>query len=222
MAITKTNIGGSNTALYAFLQTLVPDFFASVEYTDPEDNTTAILCKDSDGNTVLSMQQHYLSGTKVGGQSIGYADASNSVTQSGYGHLFTNAYRTKYGALFTGSGNQAGCSVIIAKTNNGNIGFYLGATNFTTNADASWSGNTGAWGDEVPITQMFSFMCSDQATGTANQTILCPIPTHCALGETSVLDGAYCIPWAQYRTEGVITINGVDYATNGYIALMDE
>ncbi len=72
MSITQTYLNVSISELKTFLETLVPDYFASVEYTD--NNNTGITCKDSDSNTIFTV-----AGDNVNWTYTAYADSQNYV-----------------------------------------------------------------------------------------------------------------------------------------------
>ncbi len=207
MAITKTYINGDAAALGAFLQTLVPDFFASVE--DDTSTTTAgdYRCMDADGNTVAVVK------TTAAG-SI-YADASHSIAMS-FNMPAAYGYRTACGAVLRYNSGTSTAYMVFAKTNLGAFGGMV------SNGSAAYQGfRTVAWGDQVDnLAATFGGLPS--AGVATDQTVLCPVPTHGALGTPSVLEGVYFLPWAQSRAEGEIVIDGTHYFSTGYLAIKDE
>lgn len=200
MAITKTYINGSLTALKTVLEDT--GFFTEVTL-----NNDTLSCMDGE-NLVVSISSSTVSI---------YADATNSISNSSIGTI-ANCYRTSKGIFITTSNDFP---IIIAKTNNNKIGGAMRRKE--TSTTDLWDYKVCAWGDEAPLTQTFNFM-ENADTVTPQQTVFCPMPTHNRYGETSVLDGVYATPWNEYRYMGVFTdrATGKEYVSNGYVALMDE
>ena len=222
MSITQTYLNLSIAELKTFLETLVPNYFASVEYTD--NNNTGITCKDSDGNTIFTVAVDSSSWTYTA-----YADSENYVSKTSsyakpvYGYVCNN------GAMILGAGNASTISdatnlrfsVVISKTNNNKTGFVIAASSSTaTFTDLYNNFVTGVWGDVIPLTSSYNY-----GSGVTNhtQTQMFPFVTHCALGEKSYFPNAFFIPVAQTRTVfGELVADGVSYVTNGYWAIKDE
>lgn len=220
MAITQTYLNTSISELKTFLGTLVPKYFASVEYTD--NNNTGITCKDSDSNTIFTVAVDNGSWTYTA-----YADSENYVSKTSsyakpvYGYVCNN------GAMIVCANNAISDvtgirgSVVMSKTNNGKTGFVIAASSSTaTFTDLYNNFVTGVWGDVTPLTNSYSY-----GSGVTNhtQTQMFPFVTHCALGEKSYFPNAFFIPVAQTRTVfGELVADGVSYVTNGYWAIKDE
>lgn len=204
MAITKTFINGNHAALGAFLQTLVPDLFATVT-----SNSSGWHCKDADGNVVAFIAPD-------GYKSCLYAASSYTIGPLGQIGNVTYGYKTAHGAiLLYGENNRP---IVLAKTSTGAVGGVV-----ATEPAAHYDYYTCAWGDQVDaLTHRFGGLVAEEGTMTTNQTVLCPVPSHAALGTPSFFEGVYWLPWAQYRSPGVINVDGTKYATNGYLALKDE
>lgn len=210
MAITKTAINYSSTAIQTFLQGCAPDFFASVEISGSD-----ILCKDSDGNTVYKCTPSTSGDTGNWGH-YGYADASNSVSvTTGYLGVKT-AYKTVKGIMLICNNSAA---VIISKTNNDEFCVLIPDPSQAAATALANPYQVVAWGDETPLTDTVN---SGYNSAVWNQTVFCPITTHATFGEPSYFADAFFTPISQYRTESIIIIEGVYYITNGYVALRDE
>ncbi len=219
MSITQTYLNTSISELKTFLGALVPDYFASVEYTD--NNNTGITCKDSDGNTVFTVAVDNSNWTYTA-----YADSENYVSKTSsyakpvYGYVCNN------GAMIVGVNNAISDatgirgSVVISKTNNDRTGFIIAAGSSGSTTDLYSNVVTGAWGDVTPLTSSYSY---GSGVTNQNQTQMVPFVTHCALGEKSYFPNAFFIPVAQTRTVfGELVADGVSYVTNGYWAIKDE
>lgn len=219
MAITQTYLNSSIAELKLFLGTLVPKYFASVEYTD--NNNTGITCKDSDGNTIFTVAVDNGSWTYTA-----YADSQNFVSKTSsyakpvYGYVCNN------GAMIVCANNAISDatgirgSVVISKTNNDKTGFIISGALSSSASDLYNNVVTGVWGDVIPLTSNYSY-----SSGVTNhtQTQMFPFVTHCALGQKSYFPNAFFIPVAQTRTVfGELVADGVSYVTNGYWAIKDE
>lgn len=219
MAITQTYLNSSIAELKLFLGTLVPKYFASVEYTD--NNNTGITCKDSDGNTIFTVAVDNGSWTYTA-----YADSQNFVSKTSsyakpvYGYVCNN------GAMIVCANNAISDatgirgSVVVSKTNNNKTGFIISGAMSASASDLYNNVVTGVWGDVIPLTSNYSY-----SSGVTNhtQTQMFPFVTHCALGEKSYFPNAFFIPVAQTRTVfGELVADGVSYVTNGYWAIKDE
>lgn len=221
MAITQTYLNSSIAELKLFLGTLVPKYFASVEYTD--NNNTGITCKDSDGNTVFTVAVDNGSWTYTA-----YADSENCVSKTSsyakpvYGYVCNN------GAMILGAGSANTFSdatgirnsVVISKTNNDKTGFIISGALSSSVSDLYNNFVTGVWGDVTPLTSSYNY---GSGVTSQTQTQMFPFVTHCALGEKSYFPNAFFIPVAQTRTVfGELVADGVSYVTNGYWAIKDE
>ena len=219
MSITQTYLNTSISELKTFLGALVPNYFASVEYTD--NNNTGITCKDSDSNTIFTVAVDNGNWTYTA-----YADSQNYVSKTSsyakpvYGYVCNN------GAMIVGAVNAISDatgirgSVVISKTNNNKTGFIISGGSSGSASDLYSSFVTGVWGDVIPLTSNYSY-----GSGVTNQTQtqMVPFVTHCALGEKSYFPNAFFIPVAQTRTVfGELVADGVSYVTNGYWAIKDE
>ena len=219
MSITQTYLNLSIAELKTFLETLVPDYFASVEYTD--NNNTGITCKDSNGNTIFTVAVDNGSWTYTA-----YADSENYVSKTSsyakpvYGYVCNNGAMIVCAVNAISDATGIRGSVVISKTNNNKTGFIISGASSASTIDLYSNFVTGAWGDVTPLTSNYSY-----SSGVTNQTQtqMFPFVTHCALGEKSYFPNAFFIPVAQTRTVfGELVADGVSYVTNGYWAIKDE
>ena len=219
MAITQTYLNTSIAELKTFLGTLVPDYFASVEYTD--NNNTGITCKDSDSNTIFTVAVDNGSWTYTA-----YADSENCVSKTSsyakpvYGYVCSNGAMIVCAVNAISDATGIRGSVVISKTNNNKTGFIISGALSASASDLYSNFVTGVWGDVTPLTSNYSY-----GSGVTNQTQtqMFPFVTHCALGQKSYFPNAFFIPVAQTRTVfGELVADGVSYVTNGYWAIKDE
>lgn len=219
MSITQTYLNLSIAELKTFLGTLVPDYFASVEYTD--NNNTGITCKDSDSNTIFTVAVDNGNWTYTA-----YADSENCVSKTSsyakpvYGYVCNNGAMIVCAVNAISDATGIRGSVVISKTNNNKTGFIISGGSSGSASDSYNNFVTGVWGDVTPLTSNYSY-----GSGVTNQTQtqMFPFVTHCALGEKSYFPNAFFIPVAQTRTVfGELVADGVSYVTNGYWAIKDE
>lgn len=228
MAITRTDINGDITALKVALETLVPDFFASVEYDDAESPTT-VICKDADENTIF---EYYVGGTNA----FGVKAYKNAETYVGTGQSTGQTWKPVYfykvgsnGAVIQMSNNLI---MIIAKTNTGATGFALYPQLFSNvnNAIATVAG--ACWGDDPSLSD-WTVICGTgsgtssilTSTGIGNHTLFVPIPMHGMYNQNIYLPKAFFMPMVQTGMRGTVQELSTDsgtYLTNGYIALLDD
>ena len=202
MAITKTTINGDYSALQSFLQS--SGLFGSVEL-----GTDAVTMKDSDGNTIATIE--------TGLTFRAYINASTSASVSYFNNGYVlYGYKCTSGVLLfvTGtSGYQA--HILISKTNNNKVAFV-----FSSQHSSSESSYTkyycAAWGDDDTSTFTFTGKASEQS-------LMCPFCTNAIMGETSYTPNAFWMPFGQYYNMGYgeLTMNGVTYLTNGYWCIKD-
>lgn len=227
MAITRTDINGDITALKAALETLVPDFFASIEYDDAE-NPTAVICKDADGNTIFD---YYISGSN----NFGMKAYKNAETYVGGAQTTGTTWKPLY--FYKVGSNGAAIQlpnnliVIIAKTNTGKTGFALYPQLFSTAAQTLPVVASACWGDD-PALSNWVLICGSgsgtSATSTpsiGNHTLFVPVPMHGTYAEQIYLPKAFFLPMAQSGMRGMVQELSTDsgtYLTNGYVALLDD
>ena len=219
MSITQTYLNVSISELKTFLGTLVPDYFASVEYTD--NNNTGITCKDSDSNTIFTVAVDNGNWTYTA-----YADSENCVSKTSsyakpvYGYVCNNGAMIVCAVNAISDATGIRGSVVISKTNNDKTGFVIAAGSSASVLDLYSNFVTGVWGDVIPLTSSYNY---GLGVTNQNQTQMVPFVTHCALGEKSYFPNAFFIPVAQTRTVfGELVADGVSYVTNSYWAIKDE
>lgn len=227
MAITRTDINGDIAALKAALETLVPDFFASVEYDDAESPTT-VICKDADENTIF---EYYIGGPNVFGMKA-YKNAETYVgVAQATGTTWKPLYFYKVGSNGAVIQLPNSLFIIIAKTNTGKTGFALYPQLFTTAAQTITVVASACWGDDPALSNWILICGSGSGTSATstlsigNHTLFVPVPMHGTYEQNIFLPKAFFIPMAQDGMRGVVRELSTDsgtYLTNGYVALLDD
>lgn len=217
--IVRTDINGSIATLKAALETLVPDFFASVEYDDAESPTTTI-CKDADGNTVFTAQ--YTAGSSA--TYTAYKNAATSITVNGTPSLARPLYFYKVGDSNAAIQCPNNHFVVISKTNASGVGFVIPDT-FATGTGTHYARNVVAcWGDDPALDSYLTITGSTGSTMIGNHTLFVPIPMHGTYNQNIYLPKAFFLPMTQDGMRGVVqelTADEGTYLTNGYVALLD-
>ena len=218
--ITRTDINGDITALKAALETLVPDFFASVEYDDAESPTT-VICKDSDGNTIFTAA--YTAGGSA--TYTAYKNATTSVACS-------STHATARPLYFYKVGNNSAAIqcpnyhfVWISKTNTAVVGFVIPDTFATGNTNHYAKNNVACWGDDPALDSPLTITGGTSSEMEGNHTQFVQIPLHGTYNENIYLPKAFFFPMVQEGMRGVVqelTTDDGTYLTNGYIALLDD
>lgn len=220
MAITRTDINGDIAALKAALETLVPDFFATVEF-DNDTSPTTVICKDADGNTTFTV-----SGVSGSTTYAAYKNATTSASASSTDSNSSPLYFYKVGS--NGAVIQckrSGTLIIIGKTNTGVTGFAL-PNALGSNLIANLASATIAcWGDDPALTGTIRIAEASGAQLNGNHTLFVPIPMHGTYAENIYLPKAFFLPMTQDGMRGVVqelTADEGTYLTNGYVALLDD
>lgn len=223
MAITSTYINNDMTVLTTFLQQMVPEYFASVAYSEA---SNAITIKDADDNIIFVIR--YLS-YPIGYELTAYCKNGGSFTSTcatstsaKVGNI-QRAYLCNNGALIgiTHGGGAAYGAILIAKTNNNETAFvftYATSGNWGNLTSFSKSACAVAFSDDEPIPS-FSFYSNNRS-----QTLLVPFFTNPEIGKVSWTPNAGFLEAGQYYSMGygTLTLDGVNYLTNGYWAIKDE
>ena len=147
-----------------------------------------------------------------------------TTTPVAIGGLYTAGFRYGYltskGVIIMDHTGQL--SIAIVKTNNDRIGVVF------TGYDASLAAgyDVAADGDTIrPSFPALSFIGGYLHPPVArppidHQTTMTPIVTH-RTDISSYLDGLYVMSQSQLRSDGILEVGGVRYATNGYFALRE-
>lgn len=205
MAITKDYLNTSDlSVLAAWMQTkLVPDYFAAVTYAN-----STITCTDADGNTLLTIDSSNVTAYK---SATNTSNMYNAAPQTWlYACMSANGAYLIANTVF----GSTAC-MIITKTNNGKTAFITSDEQATSVCRKNIK--RVAWGDTTPDTT------HEFTAYTENQTQLVSFTTDAAFGDVSYTPNAFYIPIGQYYNlnGAVLTIDGVNYLTNGYWAIKD-
>lgn len=248
MAVTRYNLYDSaspancDALCLAFLrEALIPDWLGENGTVEADENNASwYVLTDSDGNTIAKLH-NYAGAEGTNRATMFNVDSTHTVGFSNYSYIrYKTGYKTSKGAMLiidhALSTVQKGTGILIfGKTNNGKLAmvlkdptlYYSGTGGYPNYAATAYGAVTGARDDDISaLTHGLSFgpnanTYGSDASSNENQTILCPTPTHSNPGETSIIEGVFMMPWAQYRNEGKIQIGDKYYATNGYWALED-
>ena len=220
MSITRTDINGDITALKAALETLVPDFFASVELDDDTTPTTAI-CKDASGNTIFTVSS--ISSGNVA--YTAYKDATTNVRGSATQQNARPLYFYKVGNNSAAIQCPNHHFVLISKTNTAGVGFVI-PDSFSTGSGTHYvRNNVACWGDDPALDSPLTITGGTSSEMEGNHTQFVQIPLHGTYNENIYLPKAFFFPMVQEGMRGVVqelTTDDGTYLTNGYIALLDD
>ena len=215
MAIVRTNMT-SASELVGILDGL--GWFKSVEY-----DGTVKCYVDNDGEDHCLIDIPWNTASYTGTFYFYPVLGSTSISLSLSGLAPRICWKTRNGVLLVTSvpaSSSSSTFSIIGKTNSGKIAFACGSGNSESTSGGFGAVKVCADGENDGfINSYFQFR-----TGVWNgytQLATLPIPTHPATGQ-SFIKGAYCLPIAPAIAPGIITIGGVEHATNGSIALSDE
>lgn len=226
MSIQRTDISGDIALLKAALETLVPDFFASVEYDDAE-SPTIVVCKDADENTIFTTR--LISGTSANCTYTAYKDATTSIAASGSPSIASPLYFYKVGDSNAAIQCPNSMLIVISKTNTSGVGFVIPDTFVYSNNTRFSKNGVACWGDDptlnspLTITGTHGGSNADEMVG--NHTLFVPIPMHGTYAEQVYLPKAFFMPMAQTGMRGIVQELSADegtYLTNGYVALLDD
>lgn len=248
MAVTRYNLYDSaspancDALCLAFLrEALIPDWLGENGTVEPDEgNASWYVLTDSDGNTIAKLY-NYAGDTGSTSATMFYVDSTHTVGITSQQYIrYKTGYKTSKGAMIiidyiNGQGGTGSGILIFGKTNNGKLAmvlkdpakYYSGTGGYPGYAATAYGAVTGARDDDISaLTHGLTFGPNADTYGSSessgeNQTVLCPTPTHSNPGETSIIEGVFMMPWAQYRNEGKIQIGTKYYASNGYWALED-
>lgn len=123
----------------------------------------------------------------------------------------------KHGVLFKTAGSSGSTSlagiILFTETKNSETGCFV---RYASGSNMIYTGYFVAWNDQNPYSSVNIDSDSHQSF-----TGLMSIPTNSATGNYSV--NTYYMPFTQFKTyEGIITLNGEKYYTDGAIVIKDE
>lgn len=207
MAITKEFFNEDFDALTSFLSG--SGMFGSVTHV-----SSVITCKDSDNNTVFTID-HSASSTVM------TVYASNSVSQS----ISPSGAKPRYGYSCTNgliismqTSNSYRQYIAVARTNLDKLALVMSSSGSALSIEnAAKSFYCVSFGDVAPLsTNTFTPL-------SKNQTQIVSFTTDSASGVVSYTPNAGYLSNAQYYNMGfgTLTINGDDYLTNGYWVIKD-
>lgn len=223
MSIQRTDINGDIVLLKAALETLIPDFFATVELDDTESPTT-VICKDSSENTIFTVAMT-TSGTTVNYAYTAYKNATTSVSSSAASNSAQPIYFYKIGESNAVIQCPSSNLVVISKTNASGVGFVIPNSFASGQATHLSRLNVACWGDDSALSSLLTITNVSGDTMIGNQCLLVPIPMHGVYGTPIYLPHAFFLPMAQDGMRGTVQQlqdGEVTYLTNGYLAMMDH
>lgn len=179
--------------------------FARVE--QPTANNWPVDCYD-ENDTLIVEFKWYSSAHRI---YFYYNNGSSATSNVTYYSSFDVAYYTPHGIMLKCTKNNASSAVIITKDNNGEITLI-----YTPSTDDEY----------VAIRRSYSGTLTSQVYTpiSSSQTALVPFVTLINDGDgRSFTPGAFWIPISENYNLGfcAITINGIQYVTNGHWALKD-
>ena len=208
MAIEQIDIT-SKEQLITVLQGL--GYFDTVEYNS---DTSHIYC--SIGNDVILKVPAPSSSTGVSTFEFNAGNGRNFTVTSR--KMPTLVYKSRNGLLAvygTSTGVTSYIAFLVGKTNSNAVSVCA-----CSSSNSAKLYKVGAVGETSPeIGDSFSTLENDWSTSP--QITAVPIPTHPSNG-VSYIKGAKAVICGPKLNTGIATINGVEYATNGYIMISDE
>lgn len=219
MAIVRTNLYDStstentNNNLYNYLlENAVPEYFDSV--TKSEDNTY-IICTVN-GNPFLKLP--------ISSGRIGIVLGNNLIFEGmNSGGMYGYAFKMKHGIFIGGYGSSYrkyfAPLLSICKDDENNTVVILDGNHFITSTSSDYitrSFNASTTSSDYPYTTV---RYGNTSSNIAGKTVLCPI----MVGDTAnYTPNAFYMPYAQNRSEGILSIDGVKYYSNGIWCIKDE
>lgn len=217
MAIVRTNLYDStstdntNNNLYNYLlENAVPEYFDSV--TKDEDNSY-IICTVN-GNPFLKLPIKAPNRMQV---ILANNFISESESTSG---VYTYAVKSKHGIFLNGRSSSAVYAPIfsICKDDENNTVVIKDKDKFYTSYTSTLyitAFNTNTTNKDYP----YIYLNGIQSSNITGKTVLCPI----VVGDTqNYTPNAFYMPYAQNRSEGILSIDGVKYYSNGIWCIKDE
>ena len=218
MSIVRTNLYDStstentNNNLYNYLlENAVPEYFDSV--TKDEDNNY-IVCTVN-GNPFLKLPTGSGRIQIVLGNNVIF---EGSTVGNTYGYAYKLAHGILLGAYSSSYAEYYRSIFTICKDDENNTVVILDKQNFVFSASPSkyiMAFNSSTTSGKYPLIY-FNLLDSSNIAG---KTVLCPI----AVGDTqNYTPNAFYMPYAQNRSEGILSIDGVKYYSNGIWCIKDE
>lgn len=207
-----TSVDSTFDNLYNFLlENAVPEYFGSVTRSE---NDSCIVCTVN-GNTFLEFPK--------GSAYIKIKLANNivreySVTAS-YGYVYKLNHGIFLGSYISSHARYFKPLFSICKDNEKNTTVVFDSNKFCDNSSGDYhvvSMNANSTNIYSSYVEILKSSLSENITG---KTVLCPI----AVGDTqNYTPNAFYMPYAQNRSEGILSIDGVKYYSNGIWCIKDE
>jgi hypothetical protein len=236
----STSASNTDTLCLTFLRdALIPNWLGENGTVVQEANGCYGLY-DGDGVLIANLANYAGNVSGSGLENYIAVDSSHTIGFQYNYTRFKTGYKTSKGAMIildgSDSSTRTGAGILIfGKTNNGEPAMVLKnpsvistiSYSYVQNAATAYLALVGARGDDIAsLNHSLTFYpyAHDIYPGSfdENQTVFCPTPTHSNPGETSIIEGVFMLPWAQYRTEATIQSGNKHYVTNGYWAIEDE
>lgn len=229
MAIRKTESMSNMSQFVTWLQeNLVPNFFQSVEV-DSEDNTL-IVCTGVGGQKLLGIKMHSTSAFypdscilyKSDGTATTVAQATSTNTVFRYAAVCNNGALIRFDRYANNTDSNNPCIILISKTNLDKTAVVVTATfsssGYTAGVYMSDSLRIIAEGD-APTMYYLTFSLRRMQQAQFIQFATCP-----ESGVVSFTPNAFYMQSCSFYTSvfDTVTVDGVDYMTNGYWAIKDE
>lgn len=207
--ITRDYLNSNDMSLLAeWMQShLIPNFFDDIEY----DNVGFTITCKYDGNTLLTISKPNATGTHT---ITAYKSVTVSDSITNVASRVSYACNCENGALITFDTTGG---LLITKTNQDKVAFVFSYYN-NPNVWRQTGIKRVAWGDTTLNTGLgFTPINS-------NQVNMVPFTTFCPYGETSFTPYAFWLQESDSRYEVPMKciINGKQYLSNGYWAILDE
>lgn len=179
---------------------------------------TGIVIKDSDNNTIVNSNHqfswmglvaYYNNGASYAGN-YAYIDASSSGHNVVYDiYSCSNGLLIKLHDIGTNADTTKFQWALITKTNNDKIAVVVNNSNAAYNNPACC------------IYDQSSTQACTYESNSANSTSLSNFVGKGSIGVDSSCQYAFFMPLYQYNSVGIITLDGMDYITNGYWCIQD-
>lgn len=221
MSITKTTFTGTTLAdqapqVLAWLQANAADYFDTITY---DDSTSTIVCS-VDNNVAMVLDFSTTSSAKAAKLYLANS-ASVELYRSGTSVLFNYGVATDHGIAINIAYPTTvnGSWIFLTKSDTDSlIMVAMGATSANVGNTHLWAGDYAhsGWADYFGA-ESTGDLWGELLSVSASLTTLVPIAIR---GYPSYTPNLFIMRFSQYvGVEGVITINGTEYYSNGYLAL---